>query len=1137
MHPLANYLHELRDIRLSGGGVKETSYYAALAGLFNEAGKGLTPKVRCILNLRDTGAGLPDGGFFAHHQFPGTSAEAPEEGQIPERGALEVKGLDEEVFAVAESEQVSRYLKRYGQVLVTNLRDFVLVGVDHSGERKILESFRIAPTKENFLIALNDPTKIAEEQGDLLLGYLERILLRPVPLADPKDLAWFLASYAKDARKRLEGVTLPALDTLRESLEASLGIRFKDEQGEHFFRSTLVQTLFYGVFSAWVLWNRQDSKERFHWREAAWYLRVPMIRALFHQVADPARLERLGLVEVLDWAEESLARVERETFFTRFREEQAVLYFYEPFLEAFDPMLRKQLGVWYTPPEIVRYMVAKVDHVLRTELDIPDGLADPRVVVLDPCCGTGAYLVEVLHRIEETLRRKGDDALIASDVKTAAMQRVFGFDIMPAPFVVAHLQLGLLLQQMGASFGEDERAGIYLTNSLTGWIPPEDPKEQLAIALPELEEEREQAVHVKRQAPVIVILGNPPYDSYPGVAVGEERDLTEAYGETRRGLQPAGRGRNDLFARFFRMAERKITEMKPYTGVVCFISNYSWLGALSYPGMRETFMERFGRIWVDCLNGDKYDTGKRTPEGDPDPSVFSTTLNPEGIQLGTAIATLVRRDPHTSTETVFFRNLWGKTKLRQLEEDTGRLAEVSYDVLEPNPELGYPFAPRVLGDQYLEWPRLTELFPFSQPGIFTARDDFLVDIDRDALLARMHEYFDPALSHEQVAARYPTALKGTARFDGPKVRRYLLSRGIEDERLVRYLYRPFDVRWLYWERETKLLDEKRPDYHQHVAPSNLWIAAVRHNRKKFDPPPVAVLPASLHLIERGANLFPLKLMNNGPPQDLWASRRGEDPRCVAGGEYCYNLSDDAVDYLEEIGSIADAPHLFHHAIAMLHAPLYRKEHAGALRQDWPRIPLPRAREPLLRSAEHGRRLAALLVSEAEVEGVTVGAIRPELLVLGPVQKKGRGQLNPDAGDLAVTARWGYAGNRGATMPGRGRTEERAYTDDERAALEKGAAELGFSAEALLDLLGPTTLDVYLNEEAYWRCIPSRVWDYSLGGYQVLKKWLSYRDYDLLNRPLTVEEVRAVTTVTRRIAAVLLLEPRLDATYEAISRPP
>ena len=176
-------------------------------------------------------------------------------------------------------------------------------------------------------------------------------------------------------------------------------MKFTGDKGEHFFRSTLVQTIFYGVFSAWVLWHRErpERTDDFNWHESALSLRVPFIRALYEQVATPSKLGDLGLVEVLDWTTGALNRVDRAAFFQKFQREHAVQYFYEPFLEAFDPELRKELGVWFTPPEIVKYQVARVDTVLREELGLADGLADPNVVVLDPCCGTAAYLVEVLQ--------------------------------------------------------------------------------------------------------------------------------------------------------------------------------------------------------------------------------------------------------------------------------------------------------------------------------------------------------------------------------------------------------------------------------------------------------------------------------------------------------------------------------------------------------------------------------------------------------------------------------------------------------------------------------------------------------------------------------------------------------------------
>ena len=162
-----------------------------------------------------------------------------------------------------------------------------------------------------------------------------------------------------------------------------------------------------------------------------------------------------------------------DSFFARFNEGEAVTYFYEPFLEAFDPALRKQLGVWYTPAEVVRYMVARVDKALREDLGITDGLAAENVYVLDPCCGTGAYLAEVLRRIAANLKNRGLGALAGARVKEAATKRVFGFEIMPAPFVVAHLQVGLTMQELDAALADDgkERAQVFLTNALTGWEP------------------------------------------------------------------------------------------------------------------------------------------------------------------------------------------------------------------------------------------------------------------------------------------------------------------------------------------------------------------------------------------------------------------------------------------------------------------------------------------------------------------------------------------------------------------------------------------------------------------------------------------------------------------------------------------
>ena len=348
----------------------------------------------------------------------------------------------------------------------------------------------------------------------------------------------------------------------------------------------------------------------------------------------PAGCGRLGLVEVLDWTAAALNRVDMDAFFDRFNEGEAVPYFYEPFLEAFDPDLRKQLGVWYTPPEVVRYMVARVDKALKDDLGIADGLAAENVYVLDPCCGTGAYLAEVLRRIAANLREQGQGALTGARVKQAATTRVFGFEIMPAPFVVAHLQVGLTMQELDAPLADNdtERAGVFLTNALTGW---ELDTAQEPLPFPELEEERNRADAVKQQTPILVIIGNPPYNGFAGMAVEEERTLSEAYRTTQRVRRPEGQGLNDLYVRFFRMAERRIAE-ETGRGVVCFISNYSWLDGLSFTGMRERFLEAFDAIRIDNLNGDirKIWEVRRPTDAASDPRSFRCSRTIVGWHQG-----------------------------------------------------------------------------------------------------------------------------------------------------------------------------------------------------------------------------------------------------------------------------------------------------------------------------------------------------------------------------------------------------------------------------------------------------------------------------------------------------------------------
>ena len=412
---------------------------------------------------------------------------------------------------------------------------------------------------------------------------------------------------------------------------------------------------------------------------------------------------------------------------------------------------------------------------------------------------------------------------------------------------------------------------------------------------------------------------------------------------------------------------------------------------------------------------------------------------------------------------------------------------------------------------YLDWPLLADLFSASYPGIQTKQDGLVIDIDRSRLQKRIKDYFDPSISNSDLVAIYPGSLDGSDACDATSTRAFLVRRGFLPDYIVKILCKPFDVRWIYWEPETALLGRKSPDLFRNLFKGNVFLEARRRE--------------SITIWSRGtcssllcdnfgngfSNFFPLYLRAN-PATEVFP-----------------NASAPALAFLR--GLSADYEDLFYHVVAVMHAPNYASENAGALRLDWPRLPLPATRDALLSSAALGRQVAALLDTETPVDGVTAGKPRPELKPVGVVTRVGGGSLNT-ATELDVTARWGVAGKGGVCMPGKGKAMERAYTAEERAALRDGAAS-GLDESTALACWGETTLDIYLNDAAYWRNVPARVWSYTLGGYQVVKKWLSYREKALLGRGLTLAEVTEVTHMVRRIAALLLLHSALDDNHRAV----
>lgn len=1150
---LAAYLTELKAIRATGAGVPETSYYPALSNLFNAVGKSLKPKVRCVINISNQGAGLPDGGLFTPDQFQRQADGEPKAGQLPARGAIEVKGTGDNVKETAASGQVKRYLNTYGIVLVTNLREFLIVERDPTGKLSEREVLSLADDEEDFWQnKVAHPRRTAQSNGAPFIEFIKRACLHAAPLTNPKDVAWFLASYARDALFRVERQKqLPALQTVRSALEEALGMKFTDDKGEHFFRSTLVQTLFYGVFSAWVRWHKDNPvpEAKFDWRTAEWSLHVPFIRTLYRQVAEPNQLGRLRLVEVLDWTAGVLNRVNRSEFFKGFEDEHAVQYFYEPFLEAYDPQLRKALGVWYTPPDIVKYQVARVDHVLRTELHLPDGLADPNVIVLDPCCGTGAYLVEVLHSIAATLRDKGGDALVASDLKQAAMNRVFGFEIMPAPFVVSHLQLGLMLQAQGAplSHKTGERVGVYLTNALTGWEPPKGPKQKV-LSWAELQEEKDAAEHVKRDKKILVVLGNPPYNAFAGVSPEEEQGLVEPYkANLNKPTASGGWGirkfnLDDLYVRFFRLAERRIAEMSG-KGVVSFISNHSWVSEPSFVVLRQHLLESFDKFWIENLHGNRK-ISEYAPDGRTSQTIFAISGFSVGIRQGVATSLWVKSgEPRKGAAQVRFRDDLDDAKAEErrkhlLESLNANNIDKAYTLADPCPENRLSFRPENVAAHYNQWPKmvdLCEIAPF--PGLEECRGGALIQIDAAGLESRLKDYLDKDLPWEEYRLRHTGLTEDSALFVAKKARaKAIREEGFRNDRILRYVTRPFEKRWCYYTLVRPVWNRPRPALWRNCVPGNTFIVSRMNCQSTPEGAPMCV----------AKGLFDKQTISRNPGGiPVIIAVTAEEQQHIPGllqresASFRANLSETARKYLAKLeikdpdADAETAGLVWMHALAVGYSPAYLGENADGIRRDWPRIPLPADRKALEASAALGERIAALLDTEADVPGVTAGKISALLKTIGLITRTGGGQIDTSGRDLAVTAGWGHFGKARVTMPGKGLLRDRPYDEGEVKAIDAEAAARGVSAKEIRRLLGGKTCDVHLNGAAYWRNIPLNVWEYYIGGYQVIKKWLSYREDKILGRALKSEEAREVMNTARRTAAIILLQPELDENYRKV----
>lgn len=1156
---LSTYAREVRRLAAATG-TTEPTFYPAIAELLRTilAAREMPFSIRTQTSQERSGAiagvDQPDLAFYdGDDDFVTLFGEV----KLPDIDLSTLSGSTE------RKNQVGRYLKQTRAVLLCNVRGFALLtasaawdghGAVDPADRELIDQVLLWPS----LAAFRSGQPITPGQAERLADLVEDAVTRFAPIAEAPSLARILARQAKRAKDALPAKLTGHVAPLLEDFAKALGVHFEGDEGEEFLRSSLIQTVFYAVFAGWALWARRPRSDAFRWSEIGRYLRIPFLAGLFHELQHPKVLKELGLRPHLDLAERTLARVDIDRFFRTFHAArllqsdhaapttQAITYFYEPFLEAFDPKLRKKLGVWYTPSEIVRYQVRKVDRLLREELSCERGLADDGVVVLDPCCGTGAYLIEVLRCIAEQLRSEGKGAALGAHLLRAASERVIGFELLTAPFVVAQLQLYLILvDEFGLEPGEDHRPAVYLTNALTGWKG----SEQLKLHFPDLKEEHAAARRVKTEVRIIVVLGNPPYNRFAGVPIDEEADLVDHYKGIRRDKNGRQIGKSalytrfgvrkhlldDLYIRFFRLAEERIAEKAQY-GLVSFISNSSYLSGRSHPLMRESLLGSFSDIWVDNLHGNRI-ASERTPWGQSCETIFSASEIGPGIKVGTAITTMLKRKtPGTGRQKqprLHLRDFWGRAadkrralleslaveswpRKRRTEAESRPEGPRSYEAHSTDESRRFRFVSSATGAGYDDWPALDELFPVYYQGVNPNRglDGSLIDPDADALARRMRDYYGE-VPWAELQKRYPTLCEDRARYDAASVRQRLRrSSRFRKEHIVEYSLFPLDSRFIYYETEEKLLNERRPELWEHKADNEFLIAVPQPRRPSESRPLMATSLFDLHLHDRGSIGFPSWVKKPHENGELFAAVKGRAAEPDIAGNLApevFAALKDAWSVRGEIGSATGLKlvrDLFALVLSIAHAPAYEMDQRESLSQDWAHIPIPRDKRLFSRAAELGNHVSCLIdprMSPRRTIEATLGRTASRLAV---PRKRDGGALTPS--DLEVT--FSYYG--AAT----GRFEARDPQKD----------------EPMHPAWGDKTGDLYLSEGVWLSHVPVRVFQHELGGYPVVKKWLGYRDAGRRGgQPLSLDELDHLRSIVHRLAALLALHPELDAVYEKI----
>lgn len=971
-------------------------------------------------------------------------------------GHIEAKDVGESLADVERSEQLMRYRAALPNLVLTDYLEFrwyvdgelrgvtALADLDHRGKLVETEDGEAAFLREleAFVarrpIEIHHPHELAERMARLT-HLIRDVIVESFERGGETKLV-------KDLRRAFSDVLIPDLSV-------------------NDFADMYAQTIAYGLFAARA---NQEGGGPFRRHDAAYEIprSNPFLRKLFAAITGPELDEEpyVGLVDDLTQllAVTNMISVFAE-FGTRGPREDPVVHFYETFLNAYDPTLRELRGVYYTPEPIVSYIVRSVDHQLRESFGCVGGLADqgvvtfarddedggtrevtaPRVLILDPACGTGTFLYAVVDRIRQQFAERDDAGKWAAFAREQLVPRLFGFELLMAPYAVAHLKLALQLagQDMPAGdrskwayeFESAERLSIYLTNTLEEAV-----KKSEVLLGAYISEEANAAADIKRELPILVVLGNPPYSGHSANRGAWITELVRDYSRGVPGMNKPAQAKwlQDDYVKFLRFGQWRIEQSG--SGILAFITNHAYLDNPTFRGMRKQLLETFDEIYVLNLHGNA-NRKEVAPDGSEDKNVFD-------IRQGVAISVFVRSTGSPELATVRHADLWGSRidKYEWLAEHD--LESTEWTTLQPSEPL-YLFVPenREARAEYEEGWRLPEIMSLAgdpAPGIVTTHDSFAVSWSAEDACLKLDQFIE---TKTEGAARKLWRLCRTSQWSYSAAKESLANSEWRDH-IVPILYRPFDERVTVWDSHVAVHRRERVMRHM-LTGTNLALLTTRSVEIAggFQHVFCTSIVAGHHTVSsKEVNfVFPLYLYDDG----LLATGRGSpnvSPAFIAALRETVGL-----EFVEsergDLNTTIGPEDVFDYIYAVLHSEAYRRRYGDFLRKDFPRIPLVADRDLLRDLARLGGELVRLHL------------------------------LNPQLVDPPVTNFPVVGSNVVAPRHPRFVTEEGSETDGR----------------------------VYVNGEQYFGRVPKEVWNFQIGGYRMCDRWLR----DRRGRKLTHADLR------------------------------